>query len=771
MRRVLLTLFAIFAAGFLGAGWYVYHKGFTKSWRLTVSEEFRKRGVEVYLRKLTIDPMRGLVAEGVKVLDAKNRKRTLAEIDAVILQVNYANLIRGETFLDALELRDANLTLPLDSKDPDSPKVAISKLNARLFMPPHQFYLAKADAEVFGIRITAAGRLINADDFKSPEAEDGEKNTALLARVIAELGQLRFEASPPALSVTFAGDLSERDQLTVDVAFWGERIRRGGYLLGSLYIGGGYRNGIVQLTQLVAADHSGALHLSGRFDPRDASFDARLKSGIDAQGLARAFHLVPAKLDELLFYAAPSIELSASGSFGDEPKLEVLGHFAAGKFAYQSVVFDRFAADFSWDGERWSARDVRLAHRTGEVRADVICLPGEFRARVHSAINPLAFVPLLPAKARPIAARFEFPDAPRLDFEVSGREPSFDACTFAGTLALGATSYRGAACKSLATGVRFADRVLTIAPFRVVREEGEGRGGLVFDFKRDEVRLEKIVADVNPPEVMRWIDMDLVKDVAPYRFKRPPNLKVDGTVHMKHGPTTSLTIDIDAPKGMDYTFLKKNLSALPLSGKLHFGPERMKISALKGSLLGGRLTGDADISTVRGRPGHRVSLQVEDMDFAALTRLYFEYDDSQGRLNARYEFTGRGDDARTMQGRGELTVTDGNVFAIPFLGPLSGILNTIVPGMGYNVARKGSASFTINDGVIETDDLVVEGKGFSMIGRGKLFFIDDRMDFDMRINAQGLPGVLLFPVSKLLEYTSDQKLSKPTWRSKVVPRL
>jgi len=45
------------------------------------------------------------------------------------------------------------------------------------------------------------------------------------------------------------------------------------------------------------------------------------------------------------------------------------------------------------------------------------------------------------------------------------------------------------------------------------------------------------------------------------------------------------------------------------------------------------------------------------------------------------------------------------------------------------------------------------------------------MDFDMRINAQGLPGVLLFPVSKLFEYTSDEKLSKPTWRPKVVPRL
>ena len=42
---------------------------------------------------------------------------------------------------------------------------------------------------------------------------------------------------------------------------------------------------------------------------------------------------------------------------------------------------------------------------------------------------------------------------------------------------------------------------------------------------------------------------------------------------------------------------------------------------------------------------------------------------------------------------GEVEVTDGNVFAIPLLGPFSGILNTIVPGMGYNVAHDGTCTF------------------------------------------------------------------------------
>jgi hypothetical protein len=91
--------------------------------------------------------------------------------------------------------------------------------------------------------------------------------------------------------------------------------------------------------------------------------------------------------------------------------------------------------------------------------------------------------------------------------------------------------------------------------------------------------------------------------------------------------------------------------------------------------------------------------------------------------------------------------------------------------MGDDEARKGSATFTVDTGVISTSDFLVEGTGFSMMGGGKLFYLDDKMNFDVRINARGLPGVLLFPVSKLLEYTSTDALSKPTWRPKIVPRF
>ena len=72
--------------------------------------------------------------------------------------------------------------------------------------------------------------------------------------------------------------------------------------------------------------------------------------------------------------------------------------------------------------------------------------------------------------------------------------------------------------------------------------EGTGGGGLTFDFARDEVRIDNVRTSLNPTEVAAWVDRDLLKNIAPYRFgKTPPNLTIDGVVHTKGGPTTKFT--------------------------------------------------------------------------------------------------------------------------------------------------------------------------------------------------------------------------------------
>src|SRR5260221_1697037 len=111
-----------------------------------------------------------------------------------------------------------------------------------------------------------------------------------------------------------------------------------------------------------------------------------------------------------VFYSAPAIEISGRARFAERAEWEVIGHAAMKKFAYRSVIFDGLSLDYSWDGQRWSARNVRLAHRTGEAHGDALQVPGEFHARLASTLNPKALQPLFSRPALDALLQFEFHD-------------------------------------------------------------------------------------------------------------------------------------------------------------------------------------------------------------------------------------------------------------------------------------------------------------------------------------------------------------------------
>src|SRR6476646_2321138 len=112
-------------AAMLGGGWYMAHRGFGHQWRERVVEELHKRGVEASVAHLTIDPFRGLIAQDVQIYDYKHRDNVVAVISEVSLDINYAALLNHQPFLNALDVRDAELTIPNPDGTPGAPKAQI----------------------------------------------------------------------------------------------------------------------------------------------------------------------------------------------------------------------------------------------------------------------------------------------------------------------------------------------------------------------------------------------------------------------------------------------------------------------------------------------------------------------------------------------------------------------------------------------------------------------------------------------------------------------
>jgi len=380
---------------------------------------------------------------------------------------------------------------------------------------------------------------------------------------------------------------------------------------------------------------------------------------------------------------------------------------------------------------------------------------------------------VLPPELRARLAEWEFRVAPVIHLEGHGPACALPSLEITGRAESGAIRARGTLLKSLAVDLGFKANILTCQSIKLERAEGTGSGTVVYDFNTDLLQFQNVHTTLNAVEVVRIFDLPLAEQLIPYRFKVRPALIVNGDVGCRHDdwPRNHLRIKVDGAHGMDYTFLKRELSANKISGTVAVLGDRLKLDGLDATIWGGHLRGKADISLRKAAGDYTAELSTEAIDFPSLTKLYFDFDTSKGKLDGSFAFSGLHDQARAIKGKGSLVVTEGNVFAIPIFGPFSGILNEVLPGTGYNTARKGTCTFEMRDGVVTTSDLVMEGRGFSILGAGKLFIVDDKMDFSARINAQGLAGKFLDPMSHLLEYVSDGSLSKPTWRPKRLPKM
>jgi hypothetical protein len=764
LRLSVLAAIASFAWG----GWYLANRGFGREWRLKVVEELRKRGVEASVQRLTLDPFRGLVAQDLRIYEFNNHDAPLASISEVSLDINYSALLHNKPFLNALDVRGGNVTFPTGTNDPKATKAQLRHFRAHIYFPPEQIYLSQAEGVFCGIRISATGQLIKRDDYQpTREVSDEEwrERLAILQRVAAELGRFNFAGGPPSLQVKFSGDVAQIALARIEASFRGERIQRGSYEMKTVTAAAEWRDRQLSVRQCEWSDNQGSFAAEGSWNAANGAAEFQAHSSADAKQFLDAFGFGQ-MLADASFTTAPALELSGTANLSDQPpRFSVIGSVALNSFTYKTVPFVSLATSFSWDGEHAMLRDLRLRHESGELSAELLDTPRDFRLAIDSSLNPSALRSLAPAGLRTFLSEWELLRSPAIRLAIHG--PSHDPQSWSGdgSIALQRTRFRGVWMNSANADVRFGNGAVTFQNLHVAREEGSGSGTFTYDFAKHEVRIADVVTTLRPADVIYWIEPKFHKAVIPYKFRAPPHLTVNGVVQFRGGTNTHLEIGVDAPTGMDYVFLGKSLPLDHVRGRLLFTEDRLQLFDIEGALFGGTTRGTADISLAKDDRHYTANVAVEGIDFPRLTDLYFKYETSRGQLSGSYAFESIGDDARTMIGNGKIKVANGNVFAIPVFGPISGLVAGIFPGAGYSVAKQATSSFTIHDGVIHTDDFKVSGKLFGMIGHGDIHFLDNKLDFDIRISASGA-GLVLTPMYKLFEYKGEGSLSKPNWHPK-----
>ncbi len=320
---------------------------------------------------------------------------------------------------------------------------------------------------------------------------------------------------------------------------------------------------------------------------------------------------------------------------------------ALGNFTYKTVPLLGLTFDFAWDGARTMLRDVRVRHASGELLADALDAPGDFRLKLESSINPAALRPIVRRRIAKFLGEWEWPRSPAVRLAVRGTSRHPETWHGDGTVALQRMRFRGVWANSVRADVRFGEGALTFNNLRVVRDEGVGSGSFTYDFKQHEVRLQNIRTTLRPTDVIYWVEPKLFKVVAPYKFKAPPTRGRERRRAISRRQEHPSRARRRCP-GRDWiTFSSaRPCPSEPPKGNLLITHERVQLLSVSGALFGGLVRGTADISVAENDRRYSARVSVEGANFPKLTDLYFDYQTARGELFGDYEWTSVGDDAR-----------------------------------------------------------------------------------------------------------------------------
>jgi len=750
---------------------------FTSTYGLGDTVRIRAEGLlggkfyRVSIGRVLFNPKRGFILDRLQIHDLTPAQRLIVSANRIAVSVNMDSLLRRSPRLERIFLRDATLDIPLGPSE--EPRLRLDHVRGLIICPPSQFRLSSATFEIAGVKVSVAGTFLNPQKFSpKPVSSEGPGKTAQTIEAIQhEVQSVHWSGEKPTITIQAGGDLGDSESLRVDRAelqagpgeWHGASFQRIGL---SLH----YQDRKLTLDHLVTDDGAGIFQAAGKADFSEKNSFLEFSGALGGSVLPTLL-LSHKKASDWICRDPIHLEGNFSANWlSGKPVLGGIARFNTGHFGYRGVICDSLSAGVALREGKFLVRDLHASGEPGIIDLDLMLAPGDNRVRLKAALFPAKFTPMTGGKTREAFEAMDFKDPLQISFE--GGTPVLDSLQLQGngSLELGKAAMRGAWIDRLSSKFRAANGAVTFRDILVRMGEASGRGEFVYDYKNWEGLFPKVQSSLDPVQLMTWIDPRIAESLRAYRFIKPPNLRLTGKVGLKDPQKNDLHIELNAPAGLGYTLIGKDLPFGSTSGLVHLKGQKVLVDLPKSRLFGGGVALKADVSVAPGDSRYGASVHLEKVDFKTLAMLYFGYGESSGSLTADYAFSAVGGDDHAMTGKGNLLIENGNVLAMPIFGPLSLLLNEIIPGFGYQNARQATTDFIVENGAITTRNLLIQGKGFNMIGNGTIYYLDDKMSMNMRLNAQGLPGLVLFPVSKIFEYESVGSAKHPKWRPKLLPK-
>ncbi|MCE0497681.1 MAG: AsmA-like C-terminal region-containing protein [Methylacidiphilales bacterium] len=724
--------------------------------------------------RLLLSPTGAIIAERVTVYRDANRQSVMLLIDRIRIGIAWLSWWQGRGFIDGAAIANADVRYPIGPED----TADFTEVNADVAFDGRDIKIQNAQARFLNMALYLRG-IIHNDGFPSAPAKPPPGAPPPLSReeqvkahvdiwhaVRDAMDDIGTE-NPIDAELDFETSTSDLGGGRANFVLNGRRLTWRSAPVDEISIHGSLSDGIVTLDDFKIGLDRGELTAFGEWDLAEHSAELQFTSSMDFTTLAPAF---PGPLGQALGRLDfPNTSPAMTGLVRVDLRQGFYADVEADldwrDFTFNGVPFSRFSVPVHYDGKRLLISGLKIAGQAGDVdlefsfdsTQDVPSL----NARISSNLAPTVLKGVFGEGMDNFLGSCSFQDGgPKIDATATGTALNPGVWTVKGKVTADKFVYKNAGFDTAASDFTFADSKLNLPNLEVHRPEGAGTGGIVYDFKNRSVALNNFVAQVDVQAVAPVMGPKFIEYTAPYHFSRPPTVRANGLVDLqsdKKDLDTDLLVEVEGKSPMGWTLFSIPFNFDEPNGTLTFKNRRLTVDMKKCGFYDGGLTGVLDMDLRENPAAYTLDLNLSKVNFKKFTARAFSYDKSTGQLNTQAHFTGEIGQMETMTGGGEIKVENGDITQIPFLGSLT----PLIPG--FSAADAAHGHFTVAKGLVHTDDMNISSETLALIGNGNYNFMKDRVDLDMRVNANALFGILLYPISKIFEYHGTGPMKDVKW--------
>lgn len=771
--------------------WWANRTGLPDSWRTAIEREFRKHGVYVQIGGLSYLPMRGLAANDVIVFSDETFTWEISRVESLLLGFDKTKLARGTFEITRLQVRNADLYLPLEEGNTDSEALVIKRLNGTLLRPGGRRYeLRQTKGWIGGVEVEIHMRMIGYSPTSKVDDSSENQGTRrkVLADVVKELSKWNFdETSPPSLKLWLEGDLNHSASIRSRMVIQSSRMEKKGIALEDVYCEGETAGGVLTVHTLKAADGRGELECRLDYDPWRKTGRFEGSSSLDIIPLLDAWFGVKAGTKSMLLGGRQ--EITGQGSFriteSGGVAVETMGRVKCGSVMLKGVAFDEVGGAFSWRNGSFFMRDATLVRKDGTASGKIMVEWPIVRLAVRSNMPAAVFGPFFRGQPlEKVIADFSARDGAVCEVDLEGGFDATDRFSWAysGNVSLKNMDFRGVPLSSVSCQMSVNHHELDFTNGKIrfdylkypMRTAYQGPVAGDAEIKRVRYRnneklvdVENVTGDFWAAPLVRLFAHKTADLLETYRFHTPPSLVGNGVVDVTPAGRTRLDISFRSATAATMEFLGEDIVLGKPLGNVSIRGEQVDVTDLSSTAFGGQMNAGITV-----KEGDQLSGEISwtKLSLLELADTYGFSLKGEGDMTGRIEFDMRSGRVETMNGAGLLAVENTELFSVPMFGPLSHLISGLLQDKqaGFERAKSAFCNFKILNGVMETRDFTSSTRSLTFTGDGKINMADQTMNMVMRMNTHGLFSLITLPFRPfygMFQFRGTGPLKQPTWEN------